>query len=87
LGALHTFSIYGLPVAFPWLANPLLWVGLRCLWTGNIAAARSCGLIATALAAAFLLLPLGELGHLGIGYWTWLASMVLLLLGSFVSDN
>jgi hypothetical protein len=60
-----------------WLANPVLWVGLRLLARGRPRGAAAAGAVALPLALAFLLT---EPSDLRAGYYAWAGSMALLLL-------
>jgi hypothetical protein len=80
-GGWFSAMIFGLPVTFPWLANPILWIGLVYLHKREFARAFLCGFVATILAASFFFMMRTQ-AHLGIGYWLWLASMASLMFAS-----
>jgi hypothetical protein len=63
-----------------WLANPVLWLGIALLALRRWLLAGLAGVAAFALASVAYLLPLGDPDRADylIGYWLWLASMVLL---------
>jgi hypothetical protein len=54
---------------FGWLPNPLLWLGVACLWIG--------------CAGAALWFFSGDMDQLFSGYYVWTASMLLLALVGF----
>jgi hypothetical protein len=81
-GGYYTIMLVGLPVTFPWLANPIFWFGMTYLRKGHLVGARVCGVLASILAAAFCVLAISRNAHLGIGYWMWLACMVSLALAT-----
>ena len=77
-----------------WLANPILLVGLWCLWKGKYQIATHCGLIASMIGICWWL---GKQGYLLLppefdrvtdeyefrhGYWLWLSSFVMLTVSS-----
>ena len=65
-------------VCLSWLANPVLWVGLMLLAKERWQGAARAGLVA-ALLASTPLLTQDYLHGLRIGYFAWLASMILLI--------
>jgi hypothetical protein len=65
-------------VCLSWLANPVLWVGLILLAKGRWHGAARVGLVAALLASIPLLTQDYHHG-LRIGYFAWLASMILLI--------
>jgi hypothetical protein len=71
-------SISFASVCLSWLANPVLWVGLMLLAKERWQEAARAGLVA-ALLASNPLLTQDYLHGLGIGYFAWLASMILLI--------
>lgn len=85
IGAIYSATLILLPFTFPWLANVVLWAGLRLLWNRRNRAAARCGILATLLAAAYLLMC-RNVGELDVGYWTWLASMFLMMAFAMSSD-
>ena len=58
-----------------WLANPVFWYGLHCLFGGRLEAAAKAGLVALLLALSESWLFWGELG---VGYFAWVGSMAAL---------
>ena len=73
---------------FGWLPNPLLWLGVACLWIGHRRDTRRAGLAAglagcLACAGAGLWFFSGDMDQLLSGYYVWTASMLLLALVGF----
>jgi hypothetical protein len=73
---------------FGWLPNPLLWLGVACLWIGRRRDTRRAGLAAglagcLACAGAALWFFSGDMDQLFSGYYVWTASMLLLALVGF----
>src|SRR5262245_31434883 len=80
-GFLFSITGVGLVYSFPWLANPVLWLGLVNLWLGNFRWAWRMGVISTILASSYMLFLTSDLKEgnpPAIGYWLWLASMAQL---------
>lgn len=79
----HAFlsGIIGLLLLIPvWLANPFLWMGWGLIFGGKPRGAVTCGWFATPLALLTLFYGFEiEFGLQSTGYWTWAASMALLL--------
>jgi hypothetical protein len=69
------------PLAWAWLANPLLVIGSVLL-----ACRKARGAIVTAMIALVLstgcLMPSGEVDGLLVGYYLWVASMIALAVGA-----
>jgi hypothetical protein len=64
-----------------WLANPLFWLGLFWCIRGHTVRSTTAGLLSVALGLSIL--PLAREAHLGWpGYWLWLASFLVLFVGS-----
>jgi hypothetical protein len=69
---------------FGWLPNPLLWLGVAWLIIGRQRDARQAGIgtglagLAAVACASLWLFDRGKDDDLSIGYYVWIASMVLL---------
>ncbi len=78
-GAIFSLLVVGLPITFPWLANPFYWRGMIALYRGEYTRAATYGAVATMLAGSFVVLMPAQshrsTGELGLGYWTWLGSI------------
>lgn len=84
------FSCTGVILAFPWLANVLLWVGLFEFMRNRFRTARNLGIFAVFLASMFLAVMLRDIqkGYVpGVGYWLWGASMAELTWAGFWLDR
>ena len=68
------FTVVLIPM---WLANPVFWYGLHCLFGGRLDAAAKAGLVALLLALSESWLFWGELR---VGYVAWVGSMAALAL-------
>jgi hypothetical protein len=84
-GAWLSMTLVGLPLSWPWLANLVFCRGCFSLATGNARSARCAGILATALALGSLVyLPWNTLG---IAYYAWVSSMVLLFVAGWVQEE
>jgi hypothetical protein len=75
-------------MAFSWAANPLLWIAYGSLARGALSWARRAGLAALAVALT-VIISHGQSAHeaLGPGYWLWVASMALVVVGAYVTEQ
>src|SRR5947209_19777298 len=71
----------GVRVFAPWLANPLLWIGVIGFVRGHFRRAVILGVVAT-IAAATLLVGQGDRSFLLNGYLLWLLSMGMFTLAA-----
>ena len=72
--------LMGFVIPFVWIANVFLPIGLLTFHAGRLKWAAIAGAAAAACAAMPLVVPLGF--ALEIGYYAWLSSMVVFLVGS-----
>lgn len=81
---------------FEWFANPFLWASWRYQWKSGYRSGLVCSGISLALALGFLVrsrIIVNEAGHYGdivskdIGYWVWIVSILLSLLGNFLASR
>jgi hypothetical protein len=73
LAAVMWIPLFGLP-ALVWLANPFFWIGCFLYWRGRWRATVIWGILSLALA----LMAEAIFAYVVIGYFVWLASIVLL---------
>jgi hypothetical protein len=73
----------GYRVFVPWLANPMLWVGVALFTIGRPRGAFNAGIIAIGLSGT-LLLPVEAEGFrlILVGYYVWVVSMAMLALAA-----
>ena len=82
--------LFGSGAAFTWLANPVLFLSWFFLFN-NIKSALLTSILASIIAASFLLFHeiisdeagnYSKITHYGAGYWLWLISCLITLLGT-----
>jgi len=81
----------GSGAGFAWLANPVLFLAWRFVWSGERMASLVAAVVALLLMLAFPMVgwvitsavgTLYEVTRYGLGYWLWLVSAVLVLLSA-----